>query len=157
MRRKLVVLAVAVLAILSLSLFVPSLRSPVAATFEQAAAKCDDPAFLKEIATDFGGVKEIGDLMQKGDDTSLVKALLMFAGLRQKYEDLTNVPEKCYATQLYVIGAFGNYGDLVGLQMAGKLDKENKTVAELMDTQVKRIQKYADYILEEIKGVETTK
>ena len=158
MRRQLVVLAVAVLAILSLSLFVPSLRSPAAATFEQAAAKCDDPAFLKEIATDFKGLKDVADMVKNNDDPSLVKALLTFAGLRQKYEDLDTVPEKCYATQLYVIGAFGNYGDLVALQLAGKLDKDNaKTISELTDTQTKRIQKYIDYILEEIKGVDTTK
>ncbi len=159
MRLKIAVVAVTVLAILSMSLVIPAVRSSLAPSVAaaQTATKCDDQDFLKGVAKDLESFKDIGELIKAADSASLSKALLSFAVLRQKYEDDDKVPEKCFQAQLYMIAALGNYGDLVGLLIAAKADTTNQKVyLNAIDAQSKRAQKFLEYMTNEVKGVSSS-
>lgn len=121
-----------------------TVKTPSISAQSQAPA-CTDKDFLAAIGKDY---TELGANLGKVDakkPTDLVGASLMLAGVRQKYEDMSNVPTECIATQVSVIVLTANLGDLYTLQLANLAApdsaKEIETAVKAQTERVVKLQK----------------
>jgi hypothetical protein len=164
MRSKLLAaLAIVLVTIIALSLYSTSVQAQprpgnaplLVAQATQAAnvpqLKCDDPDFLKGLASD---LTDFGAMLKAFDATNaagVAQTIIKTAALRQKYEDMSNVPANCATSQLIMIVAIANYSDGLSLVLAAKADPDNaKTYTDAVSGQMTRANTYLTALLGEL-------
>ncbi len=149
MRSKIVLLTLALALVAALSFAVTSRVTPVNA---QGTA-CDDKAYLTGVGTDF---QSLGADLKAVDTTkvqSLIAQELSISVLRQKYEDMANVPANCYVTNLYVLAYAANINDLLALQTGLLTDTANADVYnKALTAQSARVKKFGDLVTQSMGG-----
>jgi hypothetical protein len=151
MNRRTIPLLVALAIIASMSLISVSARSTpgkTAGSAGQATPACADKTFMETLGKD---LTELGNLLKgfKMDDTaSIAQTSIQIISARQKYEDMTDVPSECVTTQLAVIIAYANAGDMLSLAMAIKGDPTNAAeYAKALTGQGERVSKSVNQVL----------
>ncbi|MEP7285981.1 MAG: hypothetical protein ABI947_09455 [Chloroflexota bacterium] len=149
MRSKLTVLA-AITVLAASFLFVNVSVHPVTSVNAQAV-KCTDAKFLTQVATDFTDISKI----QATDAVASAHSLLIIAGVRQKYEDMTDVPDTCLSVQYQTVSFMANLSDLFSLAIASQVDAAGAAdYAKAATAQVERVKKLGAAMTDLIKNGE---
>src|SRR5260221_5400472 len=81
--------------------------------------------------------------MNSKEPANVAKMLVIVSPLRQKYEDMDNVPKSCFVARFATIISLANYEDLICLLLASKADPVNEMIfRDAVATQTIRAEKF---------------
>ena len=113
--------------------------------------KCDNADFLKGLASDLNDFAAMLKAFDASNTAGVAQTIIKTAALRQKYEDMSNVPANCLTSQLIMIVAIANYSDGLALVMAAKADPDNaKLYTDAVSGQMDRANNYLTALLGEL-------
>jgi hypothetical protein len=111
----------------------------VANSAAQSDVVCTDADFITAIGKDFDDLSAQINKLDKTNSKDDVKAVLILASLRQKYEDMTGVPTECFPTQVSLVVLLSNLSDVYALKLGKAADPDNaKDYDKALEGQVAR-------------------
>jgi hypothetical protein len=158
MRRIAYGLSVCVLALVSLPAYATfATQRPTEKNAESAqqVADCHDDDFLSTVSDDVNTFSSNSQQTNINDPLEVIKYLRSLAKLRQKYEDMQDIPTDCYPIQVQISALYANEIESVNSILFKTVDPSGiEQYAKDQVKQAARVGEQLDLLLAQLSGEE---